>query len=361
MKQVPARLMWLQCGRALAACSVVLYHGAERVSTALKADSEHFLGGAFKHGANGVDLFFVISGFIIVSVHLADIGRPERLARYAYRRVTRIYPLYWILFLLVAPLYFLFPAAGEGFVRDPGHLLANFLLLPAPPRSIIGVAWTLILEMGFYVMFGLMIWNRRVGIALFALWASLVAANFIFQFAPNYVVGTYLSRHYLEFFAGMAVAMSYRRTPYWLGLSLAATIGWLFVLVPLASPGPKLEILGVGAGAAALILGLVSLDRAGIAAPRWLAFLGNASYSIYLFHWVVGWVLGAALSKLHLYHAAPPVLVFAGLTTAMLLGGVVGYLLIERPTLNWFHGRWTARESRMAASDSAMAHTSAEA
>ena len=51
---------------------------------------------AFQFGHAGVDLFFVISGFVILFVHWEDIGRPQRISRYAGRRLTRILPIYWV-------------------------------------------------------------------------------------------------------------------------------------------------------------------------------------------------------------------------------------------------------------------------
>ncbi len=56
--------------------------------------------GLFAFGHAGVDFFFVLSGFIILHVHAGDIGRPVRLGHYLQRRFTRVYPFYWVVFLL---------------------------------------------------------------------------------------------------------------------------------------------------------------------------------------------------------------------------------------------------------------------
>src|SRR4051812_32854206 len=159
-RDTQGKLDWLQCGRAIAAISVAAFHASEAVIR--RAPEVGWLR-QFEFGKLGVDLFFVISGFIIFYIHANDIGRPQALGRYLYRRATRIYPIYWILFALVVPLYFIFPSAGDGTARDPVSLIRSFFLLPNPRGPVIGVAWTLVYEISFYAMFSLLILSRRVG------------------------------------------------------------------------------------------------------------------------------------------------------------------------------------------------------
>src|ERR1700739_1979507 len=58
----------------------------------------------FQFGRSGADIFFVLSGFLISLIHWRDIGRPERLTHYVARRVTRIYPTYWMALLAIVPI-----------------------------------------------------------------------------------------------------------------------------------------------------------------------------------------------------------------------------------------------------------------
>ena len=89
----PERLPWIDACRGIAATAVVLYHTARHFDKnyALPA-----LKGVFQFGHAGVDLFFVLSGFIILFVHFDDIGRPQRIQRYVERRLTRVLPAYWV-------------------------------------------------------------------------------------------------------------------------------------------------------------------------------------------------------------------------------------------------------------------------
>ena len=89
----PAKLGWIEAYRGIAATAVVVYH------TARHFDKNYGIPGlesVFQFGHAGVDLFFVISGFIILFVHFDDIGRPDRIGHYLSRRLTRLLPAYWV-------------------------------------------------------------------------------------------------------------------------------------------------------------------------------------------------------------------------------------------------------------------------
>ncbi len=88
---------------------------------------------AFGFGHAGVDFFFVLSGFIIMHAHTADIGKPERLYRYLWRRATRIYPIYWIVTLIQASRAFF--SADFAIRLAPSHIVHSLLLLPETNRT----------------------------------------------------------------------------------------------------------------------------------------------------------------------------------------------------------------------------------
>src|SRR5215467_10685301 len=90
---VATKLSGIEISRGLAASAVVLYHAARHLNQAYGMPT---LTSVFQFGHAGVDLFFVISGFIIVYVHYNDIGTPDRLGHYVSRRITRVMPTYWV-------------------------------------------------------------------------------------------------------------------------------------------------------------------------------------------------------------------------------------------------------------------------
>lgn len=324
------RLEWLQVGRAFAALMVVAYHAATTLENAYgHAEGELW---PWAHlGKSGVDLFFCISGFIIFHVHRRDIGQPAALPRYLYRRASRIYPPYLVLLALVLPLYFLIPSSGAGYQRDLWHIIGNALLLPVPPKPIIGVAWTLVLEIIFYAAFAVLILNRRVGAAVFLIWGGAIAVNFVQPLSDNFLVQTIVSRRFIEFFAGVGLAYGYSRLPPRLMLGFGLSAGSVYVAALWMDEG-RLYFLLIAAASVAMLAFLLTLDRRQFAAPRILTFVGNASYSIYLFHWPVGWAIGKALPAASLT-VIPPLLVLPFMAAAMTAGGLLAHIWIEKPLL----------------------------
>ena len=88
----------LQSGRAVAATLVLLFHLGATIASE-KYFGIQWFSIPFSFGDSGVDFFFVLSGFIIFYVHKSDLGRPTTLKSYIYKRITRIYPVYLIVFI----------------------------------------------------------------------------------------------------------------------------------------------------------------------------------------------------------------------------------------------------------------------
>ena len=182
------KLLGIQFCRGLAAILVVLYHAGRML--ALPQYLGHIaLGGFFNFGNAGVDFFFVLSGFIIFFVHEKDIGRPESLLAYAWSRVTRIYPIYWLVTALVLVEIALRPGPKDV---DPGYLISSLLLLPQPQEPVLGVGWTLVHEMLFYLVFAVAVLSRRFGLWIALAWLALSAAPAFFDFGDS-VIGVIAS------------------------------------------------------------------------------------------------------------------------------------------------------------------------
>lgn len=343
------KLDWLQCGRAVAALAVCCFHASERV---MKHAPDVTGLGLFQFGKLGVDLFFVISGFIICYIHAADIGRPATLGRYVYRRATRIYPLYWLLFVAILPLYFVFPEAGDGAARDLGSVVRCFFLLPNPPSGqIIGVAWTLVFEISFYAVFALLIINRWVGAALIGAWAILITLGVAGVLHPEGYVVPLLSPRYFEFAIGAGVYWASRSWRPKGALLLSACSVVVLFGGGLVSPwfsqalsGLVGQVLLAGGLCGLVVFGLVTARGAApeaSAAGRVLTALGDASYSIYLFHWLIGWVTDKIYLKLVTPSPLGSVIYFAVLIVLMASGGYLVHRVLERPLMRLFAGLWT--------------------
>jgi peptidoglycan/LPS O-acetylase OafA/YrhL len=324
--------------RALAAMLVVMSHTDTIFRTAHSAP----FGGLFKSGNRGVDLFFVLSGFIIAYVHRADLDRPRRIGRYLFNRVTRIYPAVWIMTLLALVVYMVgFGGAGKADKLDITAIGASFLLLPQEGAPLVNVTWTLTYEVFFYAVFAIAILNLRLGLILFLVWQ--VATVIVTLSGMDLgLTGYYLRAICLEFSLGMGCAWWLMRTPdarylwrYW-GV-LAAGIATFVAGLALSSSFASAEAL-CALGATGMILALVRLEQADrIQVPAFLVRLGGASYAIYIVHYsVIALLAAVVLRKLHLPPTDALCLACAGI--AVCCGLAFDYCLdrpIQRALRRW--------------------------
>ncbi|WP_412065506.1 acyltransferase family protein [Rhizobium sp. SYY.PMSO] len=315
-------LYGIQYLRALAALAVVLFHATERS------------GGHFRIGAAGVDVFFVISGFIMWTM---SERRPVTPLRFVLDRLQRIAPSYWIVtaIMIGGAAVGLFP----NMKLTAGHILGSLLFIPVRSPSngeiwpVLVQGWTLNFEMFFYVIFAacLLLPRRlRLGslIAVFA--AFVVAGALIHPQSPLPI--TYTRPIILEFAAGAVLGQL------WLkgnipgpGLGLALVVAAIAGFAAIEILGLDFDELTCGPLAIALVLGMVSIERGGRLpqiAP--LTYLGNGSYSIYLWHTL-------AISVIVKLAASTPipsdVVAFLGMISGTLLG-IFAYELVEKPLRN---------------------------
>jgi exopolysaccharide production protein ExoZ len=307
----------LQAARAIAAFMVVLFHlGA----VAEKYYSLSFLTSGW--GRAGVEFFFVLSGFIIANAHWDDIGKPERLSRFAWKRFVRIYPVYWAVFLLA------FAGAFRIVSLSPAEALLALTLAPtgvAPP--VIAVAWSLQWEVVFYVLFGALILHPALALAgLLAVLAWLPGAPY---FLLLFLLGVGCAR------VAQSSAPVPGRTLALLGAAAYAGACWL------ESTGGTPTAAWYGLAAAAVILGLVRSERAGhiFGASPLMQLLGNASYSIYLVHYPLMSATFKASVALGLHGTTAGVLVYLVALLATPVAGVAVHVLAERPMMAWLNAR----------------------
>lgn len=305
------RLVWLEVLRGVAALLVVLFH-VDGISFDHTGATP--FGGWFVAGRNGVDLFFVLSGFIIVYVHRGDVGRPAALGRYAFNRFTRIYPSVWVMSAFAAVTYLAgFGGAAKAGKLAPARLAASVLLVAQHDWPLVNVTWTLVYEVFFYALFALAIWRRRVGVAALVAWQAAVLALALTGTTPIGGAWTlYLRPFCAEFGFGIACALLVRRagplrlSDAALRVVLAAGVAvfaaglvvgaWL----PHVTTAPVAVAL-YGLSAAAVILGVAGLELRDRLPrpPALLVAFGGASYAIYLVHYSVISLLVAALGRAH--------------------------------------------------------------
>ena len=289
-------------------------------------------------GHTGVDLFFVLSGYLIYG---SLIAKKQEFPRFFWRRVVRIYPTYTIVFLLYLILSLVFPQ--ESKIPAPLsaaliYLAENYLLLTGfrQPMPMITVAWTLTYEMLYYATIPLLI-------AALNLRERSTSWRVVFFSTTLVIAAGYFSLHdgpirLLMFVAGILLyeALQYK-TPHYVG-SVVGLVALIAGLGQTLIPAPLVVTTSL------LWMAFFTFSLACFAHPReWLArcfswtplrWLGNMSYSYYLLH---GLVLKAALMIFAKILSSTPSAggVFWALSVPMfvvtLIPSALLFIAIERP------------------------------
>jgi len=312
---------------------------------------EMWLPAILKVGDAGVDLFFVISGFVMVWISRGRFQRSGEFWAFLYRRATRIFPLYWLFSLLVLAVFLVSPAWVPAMQKGQVHLLASFLLLPQLVLPLLGPGWTLDHEAYFYFVFALalLLPERRLSLFLL-LWGLAVAvgSNLYFRQAAlldNAAIKMITNPLTIEFVGGALVALAIRRGwrhGDWLCLIGGGLLLPLshFFFDPLDVEG--LRFFCFGLPAVLIVYGAVSLEsRARVQFPRWLQSVGDASFSIYLSHILVIEFVGRIWRGLGMPGLWGHVAALWVMTVAALGFGFAVYWWVEQPLLRVCH-RWAS-------------------
>ena len=332
----------IQYLRAVAALAIVLFHMDLQLSR-MGYDGywPHFL-------AAGVDVFFVISGFIM---WITTWDRPADTAGFYWRRLVRIVPVYWVLTGLAVLAALVSPAAMQSGTLDPRHVVASLLFLPArhPVLNqlvpVLVPGWTLNYEMFFYVLFGLALPLPPPGrvLALGGTLGGLALAGWLAGAEPDSVPGFYTDGIMLEFAVGAGLGFLFTREGRLPWPAALACLGGGTLALVVAGEGardlPRALVLGLPA--LLIVAGAVTAEAArpvrSLALPR---LLGDASYSIYLSHGIMLSAVGQAWRRLHL-DALPGGWAGFG-AMAVLVTAVVGVALywgVERPAMALLRAR----------------------
>ena len=327
-------------------------------------------------GGIGVTTFFVISGQIMTGISYDDFGSPAKARTFAMKRVLRVVPVYWMGTLLAFAIYTLVPLSQHPTVTQ---LLKSLLFIPYSidpaiyMQPVLGQGWTLNYEMFFYALFTLaLIFPRRIALpSLFAGFALIVAAGSLLKPLADVSPATTIAAFFADpiillFAAGMTIGVL-RRTcpdlvrfehPFQLAcLLLAAQIAVVTVeAIPPRIPFPATLLDWVPGVLAVFVCTYGSRVEASSRFEAMSERLGDASYSIYIFH--IFWI--TALAK------AMPVTQASGIPFAIaaLAGSAVAGLaihrLIERPVTKYLRRQLSKRTSRHFATGSVSAEIAHE-
>ncbi len=284
----------IQILRGFAAISVMFYHASRHY----QEENLVFFNGFFKHGFFGVDLFFVLSGFVIYSSSRKYLENGNYID-FLKKRILRIYPSYWSFLLLpLTLLFFIAPrfiadVAGFEFLN---YLKVFFLFFDHPQVS--QITWTLSFELYFYLMFFLIIFNKNFKYLIMVI-LVLASVNLIDKslFSDLKFTKYLISPMILEFFVGILIVLIVdtikTNKKYWF-ISLMILSIILFVFIAYLSNNSIINIskhnrvLNFGIASFLLILSLVLFEKFNnIKCSKILILVGDASYVLYLIHSVI--------------------------------------------------------------------------
>lgn len=298
------RLHALDFLRFVAAITVVVFHYSARGRGWHTSVRTLFPGlhAVSQYGWMGVELFFLISGFVIC---MSSWGRE--VGAFFASRVARLFPAYLFAVALTATVVAIWP--GFSLDTNTGNILANFTMLEIPlgDRPVDSVYWTLFAELRFYLLFAIVVWRgltyrRAVGFCVLWTTASIIVPTFAPDFAGQVLVSQYSS----YFVAGVAFYLMYR---FGQNLLLWCIVGVSYIVATdqiqgdvqaqstVAHNNLNLQIVyGVLAVCFALI-GLVATGRLAWIRGRWTIVLGAITYPLYLIHQAIGFTVISQLDQ----------------------------------------------------------------
>ena len=324
----PPKLPGLQALRALAAIMVLVGH--------VLAEAEHYFALALPGDAipwtRGVDIFFVISGFVVTLSAARYLGQPTA---FLWRRLLRVVPLYYLFTTLMVAVLLLMPGGAKDTVLDPAQILSSYTFFPYERADgriapVLSLGWTLNYEIFFYALLALCLALPRPLVSLSIGIAGLATTGLLFSF-DTAAFTFWTNPLIVEFLFGIVLARLWQS-------------GWLM-------PSTTAAVICLGTGLALLIaldpLPLPRFIAAGLPATlmvaagtllcpiwRWPSLLmGDSSFALYLSHrftlraatLLLLPILPATLTGACIYVATVCVLALAV--------GLLTHLTIERPLM----------------------------
>lgn len=347
----PKYVLNIQILRFFAALSVALAHIGVAVEEHDRVDASVFrMIYPFDWGL-GVDVFFIISGFIMYYLMHERFEEPGISGRFLRRRLIRIVPLYWACTTLMVASILGAKQLINNNILDPTHLIASYLFIPWPRANgeifpVFSLGWTLNYEILFYIVFAIALsMSRRIGLAFVVLVFSVLVAGHML--APESwwflrYIGDWII---FEFLIGIALGMiflnSSKRMPLLGGITLIAA-GLLAAVVFYQTESytfmPRLVTGGIPA--AFIFVGTVFVNfTPDNRVARWLEVGGDASYALYLVHAFTANIVAIIGGRLGL-----PSPVTFGMGVVVSVGAsILTYRFFEKPITTFLNNRFSRR------------------
>jgi exopolysaccharide production protein ExoZ len=297
-------------------------------------------------GVAGVDLFFVLSGFIMVfKINQGTTWSLNNVLSFLFGRFSRIYPLWWFALGVVSAVWIVRPTWVFANISIAPNLLADFFLWPHQRPPLLAVGWTLTHEIYFYIMFALLLLSSRRIYILLTWMIFVIVGNLIISLTDGnvpFVLRLITHPMTIEFVLGMLVGViyksGYRPVPL---LSVLIGTTWMLFFGVFVSEAPLLlfesmwsRVLILGFGWSLIVYGMVGLETdMGQVPLRIFHKLGDASYSLYLFHVPVFGAIARVLSSFCTPDPWDNIVAWILSLAAAIIAALLSYRYIEIPIL----------------------------
>jgi exopolysaccharide production protein ExoZ len=283
--------------KGIAITFIVLLHASMDLQT---RHTYTLMSGLFKTDHGAVDLFFVMSGFILMLNNYRHMGKINKVFPYMLKRFIRIFPVYWICLFIVLIIYKVWnPAIAKSYAYDIPFFINNIFLLKEP--WLISPAWFISIEIYLYILFVVVFVFKRVKnlLIFFGIYSgAILGIQIVFKSQPLLlIVERYFGIYTLEFILGILSALlyiygrdaiSFRR---WLASGIVSWIAGSFFVYHMGtniSSFQNMRFAYYGVPFSILLIGVVGVKNHGSTLVNKIFHkLGQASYSIYLLNMIM--------------------------------------------------------------------------
>ncbi len=338
------RIEPLQVLRGLAAILIMSKHALYEVDLISPIDFNY---GNYKNYTVGIDIFFVLSGFIMIYISRGVSGLPAA-KEFIMRRILRIVPTYWFYTLLMAAVALLVPQVLGSSAFDIVGFMKSLFFIPyvnsaGDMQPILANGWSLNYEMYFYLVFALfLILPAKYSLIAMSIYfiGSVVTGFWGIGGIAESFYGRWIV---LEFLAGAIIGFLYLkniRLPsyfFYIGLAfIALSVLALFFTNTLESYGLSYSKPLVGFIAVALMV--LPQKAEFVEMPRWSVLIGDSSYTLYLAHPFAIGAITQGILMLNWQDAVHPWVIFTVIFAVSIIGSYVAYKIIEKPLLSFTKG-----------------------
>lgn len=335
----------IQMLRAIAAIAVGIAHLHTIES---KLGGKIIFGDWALNGFFGVDLFFAISGFVMVYI-TQNFNKPKpNIIQFWGLRLFRIYPLWWLICGLVYIVYIYRPDLVFANTINNPNIIKSFLLIPQASLPLHAVGWTLIHELYFYIVFGIfLLFPRKYLPILLSIWGLVtigIAISFYGQINNPFLL-IILSPLNIEFISGaFAGLLFFQKIKINARFLIITAIIWLVINTFLNMPNPNeafsnyiIRSFSYSIPCAALILGMVMAEKNYYNAPIPMVSLGNWSFSFYLLHVLVFSAIGKIGARFANDGIFDNIILSLLAMAVTAFSSFITYKFFEKPIINFSH------------------------